>query len=441
MLEKRYRAKPAVESGGWRRFGPVVVWFYISGVRVFYPELTEGTVDMLAEARPKGGGYPKAAFYMQLPLLNARAGELWTIRFESEILTLLNPDNRPVISLHRDEAVRYIQFAYDILRGRTVSFVIIEGLKTYTFRCNKEQLEKLMFWLPHIGAEDVSNSIFLSGILTALIGILHLVLPLQSHYEWGICFLASGALGILYQKRTIYLVNGFLGFFAGLWNLGFWDLVMGAPFQVAVANVSTLELAAPVIVGVALMLWSVHQFSMLGIRHQIRVARQVRDERAAFLPGQSKLVRRVAKGNIVTGVVFGLYTAAILIGVLVQSRNDIRAGLEGVRVDLVLFGVLTALSIVSAVFFLRQKTPSYEQARVSAQLMVAAVGCAFWAFALKFHSSEPASFIGQLFSDNLEDTVNMFSRPYVLGSVLVCVILMNRWFARMVDQELEEQRG
>ncbi len=353
---------------------------------------------------------------------------MWTVRLEAELLTLLDGEDKPVLKLHREEAARYLRFSYDVVRARIVTLVVIEGLKGYSFHCTKVELSKLLSWLPQKSPETIAKEGRYSGLVLALFGTLYLLLPGHLFWGLGVCFLVAGAVGLLLPKRGLYALNGALMILVGLWELLPRNLP-GLHSLIATPE----ERVVPFVVGCVLILWGIQQLTMLGSSQKLRAARAVRDRHASFLPGQSALVRRVGRWNLIAS---GLFAAYALSALALASAGSATGLLSFALSDAAIYGVLALLAAVSAASFLVRRRPAYLEAKASAQFLIAVAVLSLWGFALSFHPSAPASFLGALLSGEAE----VFKRPYVWASLIPPVLLFNRWFARAVDRELEEQR-
>jgi len=362
-----------------------------------------------------------APFFMQVHSLRGDTEALWTIQLEPGLLTLMDPANEPVLKLPREETSRYVRFAYDLLRGHTESFVIIEGLKSYTFRCPKHHLLKLLTWMPHKTSVQVAREVRFSGIGVALFGVLHLALPQSLFWGWGVCLLAAGVLGAARPRLAMYLLNGLIMLAAGLWALVPWT-----PTETDLPSV---------IAGSVLVLWAVQQFSMLSPNQQLRAARAVRDQRAAFLPERSRVVDRIRHWNLGAAAVCGAYALAVLASVPFRSGEG-WGRLLPVLPDLAVFGVLAVVALAAAFGFLARKPPPYFEAKMSAQLLIAAALVCLWGILFALDFSAPLSVFGGIFGSDL----GLFAKPYVWLSLMAAVLAFNRWYLRSVDRELEELR-
>jgi len=364
---------------------------------------------------------------LELRPIATAGGEPWTVRLEPEILTLLDPKGQSVLKVHQEEAARYMRFGRHIVRGRTVAFAVVQGRKRYSFRCTKHDVDQFLSWLPRQTPARLAQEMRHSGIGVTLFGVLHLLLAPTLFVGWGIGLVAAGLATIALERPAMYLLNGLL-----MIAVGFWDLIPWARAE---------EGFASVIVGSALVIFGARQISMLGANERLRAARTIRDQHAALLPGESRIVQRIGLLNLWAAVVFGVYTVAVLASSPIRATGIPAAGgfgrLGPVLADLVVFGVLTLLTGASAALFLARKHPAYAEVKVSAQMLITVLVFSFWGTVFSFGFGGRRFFCGGIFSSGL----TLLVRPYVWGSLLVCVLAFNRWFTRAVDRELEEQRG
>lgn len=369
-----------------------------------------------------------APTYLQLHPLRGRRNEFWTMQLTEEILTLIGPDNKSVLEFHRDEAARYMRFSYDLFRAHVVSLVIVEGLKTYSFRCNRVHISKLLSWVPQEPPPLRARSIRRAALIAALFGLLFLVLPQHALRFWGAPLLAAGALGYFIPRWWVFALDGTLLVAAGLHALALHSLTVHPEME------QPEYLFPPLVVGSLVILSGIQQFSMLGPNQRLRAARAVRDLRAAFLPERSALVRRVGTLNIEAASVFAIYLLTVLLRILLSRGSPT---FHDCLPDLVSFAMLIPLCLASGLFFLHQRNPLYVEAKVSGQFLIAVSALVVWGAVLTFVESGPMAVIGGVFSPRLFSS----TRPYLWATVIAAVVGFNRWFTHHFDRELEEQRG
>ena len=359
--------------------------------------------------------------------VKARAGILWTIRLDTDVLTIVNTEDRAVFQVHREEAARYVRFSRDVFRGRTVTFVIIEGMRSHSFQCTKEMLRKLLAWLPNKSPHEIANEVRISAAGLVLFGILHLILPGVLFWGWAFPLFLVAACGFIAPKARMFLANGVLMVCIGLLDLVPWSLTAAA-YPMLPPEMQ----AIPIAVGSILILWGIHQISLKGPSQQLRAARTVRDRQTAFLPARSRVVRLIGGCNVAAAVFFGLYAFTTLL----DAPQSFEAQTQSV--DAVVLGTLMLLSACSAAVLLLRKRAGYLEAKVSAQCLIFVAELILLAVLNKqFGSPAAVSAAGALYVRLL----TLLWRPYVWGGLILCVLAFNRWFAREVDKELEEQRG
>ena len=369
------------------------------------------------------------------PLNSSDRSELWDVVLEPEVLTLSKPDGAPVLQLHREEAARYVRFAYDVFQERTLSFVIIDGLKSYSFRCRRSHVADLLSWLPQKPPEEVAKEVHMSALAVCLFGALHVILVESVFTAVGALLLTAGVIGIARPLKSQYTLNGVLMLVAGLWDL-FSRVIMGADPRA----LPTMQQAVPLAVGGILILWGIQQLSMLEPNRQLRAAREVRDRSAAFLPGESHLVRRIGRWHFIGASLFALHALIVLVADHLLSPGQAVSGrfgpLSGLPIDTIAFGCLALVAAASGFGCRLRKRPAYAEAKVATQLLIATAMLLAWGVVLNLRFSAPVAIFGGIFPGDL----TVFTHVGVWASMIPAVLLFNRWFTAAVDQELEEQR-
>jgi len=377
-----------------------------------------------------------APIYLQLRPAGGHKDELWTIRLEKELLALLDPANKTVLTVHREEAARYMRFTYHLFSDRIVTFVIVEGLKSYSFACDKVMVMKLLGWLPQKKPGEIARDVRASGVAVLLFGVLHVLLRTPWAWVAGALLCVIGLWGIISPKRRMHLVNGL-----AMAGVGLYDLLPRLPAGIDPRAVPADSAFVPVLAGAALLFWGIHQMSLMGLNQQLRNARAIRDKRADFLPAWSAVVQRIMWWTLAGGILFFLYASALFGRALVAGRVERAAGnaglLESMPVDLPVFAILGLVALASAAAMHFRKTPAYFEAKLSAQLLIAVLVISFWSAVLTFRFSAPLAPVGAIFSRDL----SVFARPHLWVTLIVCVVLFNRWYRRTVEAELESQRA
>lgn len=375
-----------------------------------------------------------APTFIQFPSLDTPNRERWTVSLDSELFTLLDADNRRVLQLHREEAARYMRFAADLLRGMTFSLIVVEGLKRYRFGCTREQAAKLLAWLPHLSQEEVERNVRRSGLVIALLGAFHVLLPAILLWVWGPLLLAAGIFATLRPQPRTYAVNATLLFLVGLW-----DLLTGSPGDIRPWTATPEHRWLAVMAGSMFLMWAVQQAKMLGANEQLRTARKIRDQRASFLPETSRLVRNIGLACFAAAVPCAAFAAALIATSSARASSAGTAAIPGLPPifhDPVVFGVAALLGIPAGLLLLLRKAPAYLEAKVAAQAVLALAVFSAWGLVFNGRALIPFSGFPGLFGANLA----RFTEPWVWVSLVGVVLLFNRWFAKKLDRELEEQR-
>lgn len=358
----------------------------------------------------------------------------WSARLERDVVTLYNAENKQVLIVPRDEVASHVRFAWDVFRGRTVSFVPFPGMKPYTFRCGKATFEKLRGWLPSKSPEETANEVRLNAIAVALFGIFFLMRYVDFHWIWGLTFLAAGAIGIFYPKRSLYLLNGLVMFSFVIGQIvvagGF-----GGPGPGAIYETSQLMSVIAICVFAC---WSVQQLSMLQANAQVRAARLRGMADAFAIPaGSSMLVRTIGRAALITSITLWIYIAGVMavraLDLYTTDTADPTWISQG-RADQVVLPVLAVFTLLAGIYLMRRKRPAYFDARIVAQVLIVIVVCALWGLLGIFRPTAPLSFFGPL----LTSGGFMLLKPYAWITLLILVIGFNRWFSKAMDAELEQ---
>lgn len=370
-----------------------------------------------------------APFFIQFRPHKGYQNEIWTVRLDGELLTLMKPGDRCVMHLHRDEAARYLKFSYDLLRGRTLTFHVIEGMKSYSFPCTKVQMLKLVAWMPHKENCEIAKEVRVSGMAIVLFGALHLLLSGDVWFGWGIALMALGLSGICAPKRGLYGSNGALLLAAGLG-----DLLASSVTSVQAGSTVFDPALIPLAVGLMLVVWGIHQLSMLGPNQLLRAARAIRDRQAHLAPVESKVVRQIAVWNLVGGIGFGGCALLVWAYQIGSADGPLLAASEW-SPDLAVFTGLSLVSFVASGLLYLRSRPAYFEAKVSAQMLLAIIILALWGFAASYMAERPLTAFGNTFS---MDRAAYAPVAWVL--LILWVSVFNRWYGHAVDRELEEQR-
>jgi hypothetical protein len=349
--------------------------------------------------------------------------DAFTVSLEDDLLSLLSPDGRLVMMLPRDEAVRHVRFNYDVLRGRTVSFVVVEGLKAYTFKCPLLELEQLLNWLPQKPRAQQEEEHRRYGVSLVLLGGAMLLLHDFFFRGWASALLLLGVANVLCPRRFLYGVNAAV-MSAIAMALFFLPLALGAP---PAENAETVRLLSTGL-GSLLIIWSVQQLSLMGPIHRLRMARRHHDAEAPGVESvPSRAVKRVAAGLVLLGALF--------------AANLVWAGVRGPAepgaIPLVYTGLVYAAAVLTtlgaaAALWLRGFR-AYLEAKIAGQFaIVLAVFYAAGVAAMLFDPRVPLSPHG------LADGLYAFANIQVWVPLVVLVLLFNRWFAGAVERELEQ---
>jgi hypothetical protein len=387
---------------------------------------------LTAEAR-NGTGEPPLETH-KLKLRPFKGNETWTVTLDPSIVRVQNADSHEVLMVPREDIAQYMHFERDLIRGRTVTFAAAYGMKPYKFRCTREEFATLLSCMPQKSPEEIRKSVRLSGLAIALAGIVYLVLPNPFYWWWGLVLAGLGAGALAHPSRKWYLFNAVGMFAVGLSGLFVQRVVVVNPAHI----VGTLDILVQV-AGIVFVCWGVQQLAMLSANAQIRAARVMHDPEAAAMPARkSPLVRRVAVGALVAAVLLWGYALALvylaLSGTTMVTPTRSLAGISLGMIDIVACTVLGTVCLGSGIVLLMRKRPAYAEARIVTTVLMALALVFWWGAVFSFDPSQPMLLFGTLLSNG----VQVFGRPYVWGSLLVGVVVVNWLFVRAVDKELAQ---
>lgn len=379
----------------------------------------------MSEPVPRAAETDKPIAALVLQPVHGDAKDAFTVSLDEDVLSLISPDERLVMMLPREEAARHLRFNYDLFYGRTVSFVVVEGLKAHTFKCPLLELEQLLSWLPQKPREEQERDLRLYGVAFVMLGTAQLLFQQLVFWLWGVGFVLLGLSNIWWPRRLMYSVNAAAMFAVGL-------ILLFAPTPIGVIpgdNLDTVKLLATGL-GSLLIVWSVQQASLIGPIHRLRVARAHYD--AVARSGEQ---RPSASVRIIAWTMFalGLMFAAHLVWLGVRATTGLSTDSWP---DWVVTGA-AAFAMFSAAAILRLRGyKSYLEAKLAAQFALVLV--AFYGAGLaRMFMDESVEFGPGVLRAGLFSLANI----YVWAPLVVVVVVFNRWYAGRVERELEENRG
>lgn len=370
--------------------------------------------------------------HLYLTPVRSRKGERWWVELRDDVVSLWGTRNTPVLVIPRESVADHVRFAWDVVYGHTVSFVVMEGMKSYVFKCPREVREPLLNWLPRKADHEVRREVRVNAVSVALFGVLFLALGHEIPLHWGVLFLTAGLFGLITPHRAMYAMNGTLMFLFGITQI----LEGGAisPYAMDTSN------AIAAIAVTVFICWGVQQFGMLSTNAQIRAARVTDGRRLRTARPQrvSPLVQKTGKLLLHTSAFFWAYTVGLALAAhlgnpAVRSEGAL-SDVQLAQIDLLAFLILAVFTTFMGAVITLKKRPAYVEAKLALQaiiVVVTIVGCGFY---FTFDPSTPLSFFGPVLSTGGVK----FAQPSLWALLLVAMLGFNRWFARAVDRELEE---
>ena len=365
---------------------------------------------------------PIAALVLQP--VHGDAKDAFTVSLDEDVLSLISPDERLVMMLPREEAAHHLRFNYDLLYGRTVSFVVVEGLKAHTFRCPLLELEQLLSWLPQKPREEQEREVRLYGVALVLLGTMQLLFQALIYWIWGLALVLLGLAGVWWPRRYMFGVNAAVMFAVSL-------VLLLSPLPLGVLlddNLETVRLLATGL-GSLLIVWSVQQASLLGPLHRLRVARAHHFEVVhAYEQGPSPSVRIIAWSMIGLGALFGAHLGWMAW----RSQQGMADGWP----DWVITGVACFAMLSMALVLRLRQYKSYLEAKLGAQF--ALVLAVFYGLGLITTASDKSVPFGP---GILRVGVYALENVYVWVPLVLVVVAFNRWYAGRVEREVEQNQS
>ncbi len=354
-----------------------------------------------------------------------------TVSLEPDLLSLSAPDGRLVMMLPRDEAVRHMRFNIDVLRGRTVSFVVVEGLKAYTFKCPPLVLRQLLGWLPQKPRAEEEEKVRRYGVVLILIGVVLLLFPDFFFRGWALALVVTGVADVLIARPAMYAMNAATLFFMSLVLL-FGGVLLGRPVAV-----HPPEEALPAVrllttgLGSLLIVWSVQQMSLLGPVHRLRMAREQSHTVSQDVQrAPSRAVQAVALVLLLLGALFSAH-----LGWVAWLTHTAAANAPAGYAGWLLYAAAAGATLGAAAVLAARRFRGYTEGKVAGQLAV--VLAVFYGAGLTTLAMESeASFSPYVLGAGVEAFVNVT----VWAPLVALVILFNRAYTRIVEKELESQR-
>ena len=344
----------------------------------------------------------------------------WTVQLEDDLLSLLSPEGRLIMMLPQEDAARHMRFDRNLRHGGTVSFVLMDGLKAYTFKCPSTDRRALLKWLPQKSHQVLTREIRLYGVALILVGALQLLF--QSYFFWGrgLAVLLLGVGNIVYERRTVFAINGIM-----LAIFGLIYLFVPIPSGTLPAIQEQLAKILATGLGSVFLIWSIQQFSLLGPKQQIFYARaQSTPDEEEVESNSSKLIRKV----VILATLLALLLAAHLAGILWQLRtSDLPPSLA----DIILYAAPMLVLAGATVILSLSKSPKYIEAKLAGQfamflaVLYAAGLIAAQQQGLSLFTPSPLKIGGEL-----------LVKPYVWLPIIVLVLAFNQWFAEVFEREL-----
>jgi len=332
-------------------------------------------------------------------------GAKWKLRLEEDVLSLHADDGRVVMMLPKEDAASHIEFAWRIPYGRTVSFVVVAGLRSYVFRSSPAIQEMLLDWLPVHSRAHMNRELRQHGAAMVLIGFL---MHLAGLWPFAALTQALGVLNLYAPRALLYFVNG-----AALGLLGLGCLYLSiAPDTFDVPPMTTTGF------GSVLLLWGILQASLASPQHRIEQTRRV-DGAAPLLSAESKFPAVMAALCL---------PPALGLGVLLYRS-------QGEQFTMLFYGALLAVTVGMAVLIFARGRYSYRELHVGGQWLVVityflvyGVAWSMWVEPEYEAGYPPAILLA-------------FPSVYVWAPLILVVVIFNAGFRTLMSRAIAADQG
>ncbi len=349
------------------------------------------------------------------PLRGTHPGE-WLAQLDEDIMSLTSPEGRLVLMIPREDAARLVRFQWDVMKGRTVSFVVVAGLKAYNFACPEATLRRLLAWVPTRPEEEIREEVRRYGLALVLLGAALLLFQDYFFAGWGVLFVLFGAGNIRYPWRVLYAANGAVMLILGLVFL----FTATRPIGIDPEAMSEAIRVAHIGLGSLLLIWGVEQFSLLGPDYLLRRRLAPADE--------------TVDGDTKSGAVLAVAGVLALLAVLFFGQLAFLGyGLStdaapAAPVDWLVAGVFAAgLGCGAVALFVRGRR-AYAEAKLAGQFAVIVAGL-YLAGAIALRNP--------LAPHVLLSGLGALPRPFVWAPLVVTVVAFSRGYVWAVGREIK----
>ena len=358
-----------------------------------------------------------------LPLIPVAggAGETWSVQLDDGLLSLLAVDGRTVMMLPLEAAARHLRFEWDLMRGRTVSFSLAEGMRGHRFRCGKDTVRTLLSWLPRKSERDQEREVRRYGAALVLFGTLQLLFPAHAFQGWGLACVLLGIVNVLYGGRAVFAFNG-----GAMLALGAAVLFLPLPERFAPEAAGGAQRLISTGTGAILLIWGVQQFSLLSPMQQLHVAR-TEGYTGGGTPARSRLIIAVSA----TSLLLSLLMAAHVAGIYATARTpDTFAAVN----DVILYVAPMLVLFTGAIILAVRRRPPYVEAKLTGQFALVLLVLYLIGLGVCLKGGESPYPLGALSTG-----VSMAVRLYVWAPVVLLLLAFNRWYGRRARREVEAQ--
>ncbi len=340
-----------------------------------------------------------------IPLTPLAGAARATLHLEDDILSLRTEDGNVLLMLPREEAAGHVRFEWRLPAGRTLTFVIIEGVRSYTYRASAAVVRALLDWLPLRPHEALAGELRWHGVGAVALGTMMLLFPHEQLWPYaGVLVVLAGCVSTLRSARNQFAVNACCFMLLGL------ALLFAPPLLMPQAWAYW-----PTGFGAGLLLWGIQQAALLNPQHLI-------DQSQAMRHVPRRILREGSRIHIVMATIT-LGCALPFAALALQHRDSLSMALS--------FAALAVASLGIAVGLLLRGRQSYQELQLGGQW--ALVCLYFLTYGLVWHAvlfaTDPTPYpLGPLYN---------FHLPAVSLPLIAVVVAYNLVLKRLIQARLE----
>lgn len=353
---------------------------------------------------------------LSLRPVHGRPPEEWTVQCKGEIMSLFSEEGVLVMTFPREEAAHHLRFDRDLFHGLVLTMEAGDAFPLYRFKCLRQDMHRLLDWLPRKRPEQVHREVRRDGLALLLLAFVFLLIPQIFFWGWAVLFALEGLAMILFPRRFFYAINGLLMMTA---SLAYLFLQPPPP----IFRAELVDFAGPLrtFAGSLLLIWAIHQWSLLGANYQIRLAQRGIDGKTGDSYVPVAVVRKA----------MWAITAVLMVQICQWASLLVHtwAG-KATLGDWVLWLSLTGVTLGVFLLLCLRPRAGYFETRFAGQFTIC-LGTVYTAGSIVYPLENRLPFA----PDVLWNGLFTLSEPYIWAPLIGLILLFNHWFNRQVERE------